>query len=251
MSDAPLNERHTQLHVTRFAEAARLVAVECYGDLGEFGYQAFDWINATLFDGRLPVPLILWELTAHGACLGLTTSRHGAPPVIRLHPSLLGGPAPWANPWRVPADQLGPAYALDVLIHECMHVAVAYLLGGANGPTSHNNPGWVGEAQRIGPLLGLQFRAGRSVTKRVPIAGGDLGPSGKPKTRTVRVTEDGASVQFRDIASFPHAVRACLTDAGGYYRANALPFANVLTGECNTQLDVTGETSTRRARRAS
>ncbi len=99
MSAPGLETRHTQLRVTDFSEAARLVAAECYGDLGEFGYQAFDWINAALFDGRLPTPLILWELTAHGACLGLTTSRPEAPPVIRLHPSLLGGPKPWAIPW--------------------------------------------------------------------------------------------------------------------------------------------------------
>jgi hypothetical protein len=237
--------------VTTFSEAARLVTAECYGDLGEFGYQAFDWINAALFDGYLPTPLILWELTAHGACLGLTTSRQAAPPVIRLHPSPLGGPAPWANPWRVSADQLGPAYALDVLIHECMHVEVAYLLGGANGPTSHNNPRWVGEAQRIGPLLGLQFRAGRSVTKRVPVEGGELGPSGKPKTRTVRVTEDGASVPFDAVAHFPRGVRQRLADATDYYRANALPFDNVLTGACHTQLGVTDVEARRRDRRAS
>jgi hypothetical protein len=247
--------------VTEFSEAARLVAVECYGDRGAFGYQAFDWINATLFNGRLPVPLILWELTAHGKCLGLTTSRVAADfrridlrtaPVIRLHPSLLGGPDSWENPcpWGVPNEHLGPAYALDVLIHECMHVAVNYLLGGATGPTSHNNPQWVGEAERVGAILGLRFRGGRSVTKRVPVESGDLGPSGKPKTRTVRVTEDGASVQFRDIASFPHAVRARLTDAGGYYRANALPFANALTG-CNTQLGVTSVNRGRRDRRVS
>lgn len=249
--NATVDNRHTQLDMTEFSRAARLVAAECYGDLGEFGYQAFDWVNATLFDGRLPVPLILWELTAHGACLGRTSSRSAGAPVIRLHPSLLGGPAPWANPWGVPADELGAAYALDVLIHECMHVAIAYLRGGANGPTSHNNPRWVAEAQRLGPLLGLQFRAGRSVTKRVPVEGGELGPSGKPKTRTVRVTEDGASVEFRDIASFPHAVRDGLTDAADYYRANALPFANALTGTCHTQLDVTDAKATRRDRRAS
>ncbi len=240
--NAILDTRHTQLGVTEFSEAARLVAAECYGEPGEFGYQAFDWVNATLFDGRLPVPLILWELTAHGACLGQTTSRLAAAPVIRLHPSLLGGPAPWANPWHVPSDRLGPAYALDALVHECIHVAVAYLLGGSNGPTSHNNPRWVAEVQRIGPLLGLNFRAGRSVTKRVPVESGELGPSGKPKTRTVRVTEDGASVEFRAISAFPHAVRGHLDPTHGYYVANVLPFDNVLTGPCNTQLRVTSIT---------
>jgi len=237
-----LDTRHTQLGVTEFSEAARLVAAECYGDLGEFGYQAFDWVNATLFDGRLPVPLILWELTAHGACLGQTTSRLAAAPVIRLHSSLLGGPALRANPWQVPAEHLGPAYALDVLIHECIHVSVNSLLGGANGPTSHNNPRWVAEVQRIGPLLGLPIRAGRSVTKRVPVESGELGPSGKPKTRTVRVTEDGASVPYRATSAFPHAVRAHLDPTHGHYVANVLPFDNVLTGPCNTQLRVTSIT---------
>jgi hypothetical protein len=234
--------RHTQLEVTdEFSAAARLVAAECYGELGEFAFQAFDWINAALFDGRLPVPLIVWELTAHGHCLGLTHSELDRPPRIRLHPSLMGGSYYGkANPWGVPASALGPAFALDVLIHECMHVSVAYLLGGANGQTSHNNPCWIAEAERVGALLGLHFKGGRSTTKRVPVESGELGPSGKPKTKTVRVTEDGATVEFEPVSRFPHGVRSILTDAGAYYRADALPFDNVLTGLCHMQLDVTG-----------
>jgi hypothetical protein len=236
--------RHTQLVVTtdEFSAAARLVAAECYGELGTFAYQAFDWINAALFDGRLPVPLIVWELTAHGHALGLTHSEVGRAPRIRLHPSLTGGSYYGkADPWGLPPEILGPAYALDVLIHECVHVSVAYLLGGTDGPTSHNSRRWVAETQRVGSLIGLEFRGGRSVTKRVPVDSGELGPSGKPKTRTIRTTENGASVAFRDIAAFPHAVRRHLGQADTYYVANALPFANVLTGSRHTQLHVTGK----------
>jgi hypothetical protein len=239
MSAAILEDtRHMQLGVTDFSAAARLVTAECYGDVGEFGYQAFDWINATLFNGRLPLPLILWELTAHGKCLGWTSSRRDRSPRIQMHPSTLGGTEK-ANPWGVPSSVLGPAFALDVLIHECVHVSVAYLLGGAKGPTSHNNPQWVAEIQRVGALLGLDFRAGRSVTKRVPLESGELGLSGKPKTRTVRVIEDGASVPFEAVYTFPHGVRRELGQAGAYYTADRLPFDNVLTGPCHMQLGVT------------
>jgi len=215
-----------------------LVAAECYGRDGVFAYQAFDWVNSALFDGRLPVPMILWELTAHGKCLGWTRASRDRSPRIQMHPSTLGGTEK-TNPWGVPPDVLGPAYALDVLIHECMHVSVEILLGGSNGPTSHNNPRWVGEVQRVGNLLGLDFVAGRSVTKRVPVESGELGPSGKPKTRTTRMTEDGATVPFHAVYTFPHGVREELGQADAYYRSKHLPFDNVLTGPCHTQLDVT------------
>lgn len=45
--------------------------------------------------------------------------------VKNVHPAWLG--------WR---------YALDTLLHECMHVSVAYRLGGSTGPTSHNCDAW-------------------------------------------------------------------------------------------------------------
>jgi hypothetical protein len=221
--------RDMQLHVTGFSDAARAVGAACYGRRGLFAYQAFDWVNATLFAGRLPTPLILWELTAHGGCLGLTHASTAAPPIIRLHPSMLGGTEK-DNPWKVPPAWLGPAYALDVLIHECIHVSVAYLLGGATGPTSHNNPQWVAEVNRIGPLLGLAVRAGRSVTKRVPCESGETGPAGKPRTRTVRVTEAGATVPFRDVAAFPYGVRRRLGLADASYRRAPCPFSHALSG---------------------
>jgi hypothetical protein len=51
---------------------------------GQWACRAFDAINTTFFDGRLPRPLIVWALTAYGRCLGLTklTER----PTIVLHP---------------------------------------------------------------------------------------------------------------------------------------------------------------------
>ena len=51
------------------AEACRLVAARYFGAPGTFAYQAFDYLNATYFDGTLPTPLITWALTAHGRLL--------------------------------------------------------------------------------------------------------------------------------------------------------------------------------------
>jgi hypothetical protein len=50
----------------------------------------------------------------------------------------------------------GDRYALDVLIHECIHVSVRYRLSGPSaGDSSHNNPEWIAEVNRIAPLIGL------------------------------------------------------------------------------------------------
>jgi len=118
-----------------FTQAAKLIARECYGGLGVFAYQAFEYINATFFDDRLPWPLILWQITAHGKCLGFTKSRPEKSPVIALHPSLLGGTEK-ENPWNIDPELLGQCCAYETLLHECIHVSVNYLLGGSTGPTS-------------------------------------------------------------------------------------------------------------------
>ena len=56
---AGLDTCHIQLGVTdEVFEAVRLVATRDDGRRGTFGYEAFAWVNATLFDGRLPTPLL-------------------------------------------------------------------------------------------------------------------------------------------------------------------------------------------------
>ena len=183
----------------------RQMARYYHGPRGEFAYLAFEHINATLFDDLLPLPLIQWALTAHGGCLGLTQSS--GPPVITLHPSLLGGTQK-ANPWGIDPALLGVCYAYDVLVHECIHVSVAYVQGyhRAKSETSHNNPVWVSEVNRLAPLLGLDIRAEQSKVKRVK---GDDG-----STRVRRVCE--ASISFKDIATFPKRP--------DFYARGVLPF---------------------------
>jgi hypothetical protein len=198
--------RNMQLDVT---EACRLIARTYYGKQGQWAYESFEHINAVFFDGALPWPLIQWAITPHGGCLGLT--QPGEAPVITLHPSLLGGTEK-RNPWGVDAALLGVRLAYDVLLHECMHVSVSYLLGGAQGPTSHNNPQWIGEVNRLAPLLGLAVTAAPSKTKRL------ADETGK-KTKVVRSTE--GNVPFAAVATFPYGVRKALGQADFYKQAEA------------------------------
>src|SRR4051812_3269891 len=64
-------------------DATRLIARTYYGDRGTRAYDAFEAINRVYFAGALPWPQIIWALTAHGHCLGLTSAQ-GAP-IITLH----------------------------------------------------------------------------------------------------------------------------------------------------------------------
>jgi hypothetical protein len=153
-----------------FARACREVIAYAHRRRGVWVYQAFDWVNRTYFADELPVPLIQIAITPWGGCLGYTALRrdpeqgradHEQAPVVTLHPSLWEA-APASSPglerqvWKIPARYLGPRFALDVLVHELMHVSVEYRLGGRGGGTSsHNNPAWIAEVNRLAPLLGL------------------------------------------------------------------------------------------------
>ena len=200
--------------------ACRLVAGYYGGDAGRWAYAAFDHINATLFAGELPTPLIIWALTPHGACLGST--RPGTAPLVTLHPSLLGGREK-SNPWGVDPALLGVAYAYDALVHECLHISVASRLGGwaGTGQTSHNNPGWIAEVNRIAPLLGLDITAVPSRTQRVPVPGSPT-KRGKQPTKVIRTS--GGTIPFRAVATFPHGARLHLGQTA-WYTHNHLPFA--------------------------
>jgi hypothetical protein len=171
---------------------------------GVWAYDAFDDINAKYFGGELPTPKIQWALTAHGRCLGLTRMDIEAP-IITLHPSILGGTEK-ANPWRRDPAWLGPAYAFDVLLHEMIHISVNYIVGTGQGTTSHNCEGWIGEVNRIAPLLGLDgIEAGKSTTARV---------DGKVK----RITT--GNIPFSAVSMFPYELREHLGTADQYYRTN-------------------------------
>ena len=248
MSDARGGETATQ--AAEYDRVFRQIAAQHDGKEGVWAYQAFDYCNATFFDGRLPTPFISWALTPHGHCVGLT--GHATPPYIQLHPGLLGvhthtfpdGREKNSN-WSLPAAWLGPACAFDTVLHECVHVAVNCLHGRGDdsvsdddggaphctcGPawkagTSHNNPHWLAEVNRLAPLLGLPVVAARSTTRRVPNEGGEPGKRGKLPTRVVRTTE--SSVSFGALARFPYGVRIEL-ELTSWYTDNTLPFPHAL-----------------------
>jgi len=193
--------------------ATKLIAGQYQGKRGRFAHQAFEWINRELFGDVLPWPLIVWTVTPYGKCLGFT-DHYDALPFIALQTGLL--------------RRSGPAFVLDVLIHESIHVAVAYLRGGNSGETSHNSPEWIAEVNRIAPLIGLgDFVAGANKVKRV--ATEELTKTGKQRTRPMRMSQAtwrGQSVPFSHVASFPHPVRELIRS--GYYCSAQLPFCSVL-----------------------
>jgi hypothetical protein len=205
------------LHVEACKEIARVY----WGRRGVWAYEAFDFINATYFDGKLPWPLIQWGLTPHGGCLGLTKPSDG-PPVITLHPSILEG-SEKPDPWGISPDWLGACYAFDVVLHESMHVGVAYLLGGwkGKGDTSHNNSVWIAEVNRIAPMLGLNgVQAGFTKPRRVAIQGCTT-KTGKPETKVVRASD--GNVPHCAVATFPLGVRRYLGTAAEHYLSDRCP----------------------------
>jgi hypothetical protein len=205
---------------TRIQQAARLVAQTYYGDEGRWLCDAFEAINHAYFDGELPYPHISIELTAHGGCLAWCASHDSRPPRIAIHPTLFGF-REIENPWGLPTEWLGKAMAFDALLHECLHVSVYYRLGGAVGPTSHNNVQWVSEVNRIAPYLGFaDIKAGRQIASRVPIEG-ETTKTGKPKTKVQKVTN--GNISFRAVAGFPHVLRCERKEAAQYYVADKVP----------------------------
>ncbi len=214
-----------QLDVTHSNEieaACKLLARHYYGKRGVLAYESFDHINSTFFGGQLPTPNIQWLLTPYGHCLGLTGIKESlsVPPSVVLHTALLGDGAA-NNPWGIDQRCLGVRYAYEVLLHECIHISVHYLLGGYTGPTSHNSPEWIDEVNRIAPMIGLgDVVVAMSKSKRVPVDG-EYSKTGKPATTVQRVT--GGNVPFKAVATFPHGVRDFLHDMS-IYEENALPF---------------------------
>lgn len=196
--------------------ALRLVGgLAAPASVGSRTYDEFDRINGAYFGGRLPTPLIVWALTPWGGCQGSTESDRSRPPLIVLHPALLGT-GPKDNPWKVPRAWLGWRFAVDVLLHECIHVHINYVLGErGKGTSSHDCEAWIAEVTRLAPLLGLPpIAPGLSRTKRVPVPG-ETTKTGKPLTRVVRVTE--GNLPRSVVAGFPDAARRHFGLAESYY----------------------------------
>jgi hypothetical protein len=207
----------------KFREACLIVAEQVYGRKGVWAYDSFVFINDVYFDGRLPWPYILWELTAYGSCTGWanTVRDKSQPPIIALHPSLLRGTEK-EEPWNIPADWLGPSLVFDTLLHECMHVHIDYNLGGHDGRSSHDCKRWIRQANRLAPLLGFpDVHFGVTKTIRVPDHSAPRTVRGKVATRVVR--RSTGNVPHRVVVGFPPSLRGFLGQAGDYYRMKTLP----------------------------
>lgn len=206
-----------------FRESCLVVAEQCYGRKGTWAYEALSFINRSYFAGRVTWPHIIWGLTAHGGCLAWasTVRDKSRPPIINLHPSLLGGTEK-ENPWGIAPEWLGPSLAFDTLLHECIHVHIEYNLGGHDGRSSHDCPRWIRQVNRLAPMLGFQgIRFGGTKLKRIPIPGSPLTARGKRPTKVVRVSL--GNVPFKIAASFPESLRAYLGQAEDHYRNNQMP----------------------------
>ena len=185
---------------------------------GVLGYRLLEAVERHLFpDDTLPWPLVLWGLTAHGHCLAWTQSSTQHDPIILLHPSLLApafDPTQNArtNPWGIQAAWCGVTMVLDVVIHELMHVAVNYCRGPwQGGESSHNNPLWIAEVNRLAPLLGWPDVVA-AISKPV-----------REKKKVVR-RSPGSTIPFDATSRFPQAVRVFRGEADAYYTARHLPF---------------------------
>jgi hypothetical protein len=92
------------------------------------------------------------------------------------------------DPWGFAPDLLGARFALDTLNHECIHVSIHYRLGGGeSGESSHNNPEWIAEVNRIAPLIWLD--------------GIDAGMS--------KVVREGKKVKRKSLGNVPYDPAVC------------------------------------------
>jgi hypothetical protein len=171
-----------------------------HGKKGGFVFAGYEWLNARVWDNTLPEPLLQWALTAYGHCLGFIEPSTQQPPVITLHPAIwdkshLSSDKGWAA--QIPA---GPRFTLDVVLHELIHVEVAYLRGGwMGGKSSHDNPKWCDAIERAaerlcGTMLEMQpFKA--LPTKRIRKDGHQL-----------RRTPDRC-LTMDECSRWPHSIR--------------------------------------------
>jgi hypothetical protein len=99
-----------------------------------------------------------------------------------------------------------------VLVHECTHVKVEYLLGGwkGKGTSSHENTAWVAKVNRQLPTLGVEGVCAERTKSKRTAAG------------VAKVNE--GNVPFQAVSTFPYGIRKHL-GLTEYYVRNELPFA--------------------------
>jgi len=158
----------------RAAAIASYPSIKEVGNIGGWAYDTWAAHNQQYFDGMLNPCSIIWGLTAHGHALGFYNSWLNR---ITLHESLVDPKFDKSNSsggekvWGQGAEAFGAFYASDVLLHEMIHQKIYQVYGHdgseEGGNSSHNNPIWVAEVNRLAPLLDLPYKAEVIRQKRI------------------------------------------------------------------------------------
>ena len=220
--------------------STRLVAQHFGGAPGQFSYAAFDHINATYFQSRLPLPLMLWGIIPHGFGITYNTGLEAGTPIILLHYTLLGE-RETKNPWGIPSRCLGKLLVYEALINQCIQLAVAFLherpyqhrdgtyhpYPDRSGAHLTNSPAFAQEVNRLAPLLGFKdVNAGPYVMRRVATGEQKERPLKDGRTKVTTLTKptwvQEGNLSARDIQGFPVSLRL-IRDAA-YYTRTSLPF---------------------------
>jgi hypothetical protein len=183
-----------------------------HGEKGRFAYRAFEWANATIYDGELPTPLIQFALTPYGGACAVTHSRPPEQPVITIHPSLWSGKG-WDG------IEPGPGEVLDAVIHELLHTYVDYVhadsdasLRRAVSRSSHDNRAWAELVERFSPRVpGLE--RGVQASCRVSVRSGG----------TVRKVVPEGAISLKELSQWPASLRP--HGATRFWERQGLPFA--------------------------
>ena len=162
------------------------VAALAHGPESLWLYESFDVINRTFFDGRVPFPVIQWNLTPYGHCVGQCRVKMNHIPVITIHPILLNDP------------RHGEGSTIGTFIHEIIHVAQRFAeYQGTKGDTSHNSTSWVSEVNRLSPAFGIP-----AFHRRFVVSGGKRRPAINEPTASAQMPDDFSQ---KALGRWPHA----------------------------------------------
>lgn len=144
----------------------RAAAIEAYGKLGVWTYDAYAELNRRYFDGLVVLKTVQWGITPYGGSLGFYNPAFDT---IMLHQSIIKSSSAISNdPWGL-GHIIGKRLAYDVLLHEMIHQFLFQQGAYAPDDDAHNCQAWCDELNRIGRILGLDsyHTPLRKTTKRV------------------------------------------------------------------------------------
>ena len=132
----------------------KTIGFEKYKDVGAWTYDNWQILNETYFKGKNIPGEIDWVTDGANFSLGYYSPMENR---ILLHKGLVRPRYPNPMPkWCL--NNLNQRMARDILIHEMIHQRI-HQTGGWEGESSHNNPRFVSEVNRIAVLLGLDVAA--------------------------------------------------------------------------------------------